>query len=66
MGVTEQLSRLESLLRKAQAGDEESVCILRDYVAECARKTPTSDLIAIADFVTDFLRRHVKDYVSRN
>ena len=66
MNVPEQLSIVERLLNNARAGDTGATEDLRELVAGSARSAPPGDLIEIADFVTGFLRRHVRQQLSNN
>lgn len=66
MSVAEQLARAEKLLTEARNGDAGATAVLRDLVARSARSAPTSDLIEIADFITGFLRQHVREHVAKN
>jgi hypothetical protein len=66
MSTRAQLARLEKILSNARGGNADALDLLRAYVAECSRVAPPADLIEIGDFIVDFLRRHVRDYVSRN
>lgn len=64
--MLKQLTEFERHITRAREGDAEALDLLRAFVAESSRKAPPGDLVDIADYVLDFLRRHVREHVSKN
>lgn len=62
----ENLNFQEEMLRRAKAGDEAAIEWNRDIIRQAADKAPINDMLEIADFITDFLRRHIKNHIQNN
>lgn len=60
------LNLQEDMLRRAKAGDKEAIKWNRDLIIRFAKAAPVEDMLDIADYITDFLRRHIKNHLRNN
>lgn len=56
----------EKLLAEARLGDDNALAQLRLLVEKSAYAAPDNELLEIAEFITDLLRRHIRRCLEGN
>jgi hypothetical protein len=62
----ENMAHFERVLSDAKAGDSTAIEMVRKVMRDVGDKAPAEELISIADFTADILRRHIRDHIAKN